>query len=154
VIVPAVSAENIETSTERIVRCLEARGVIRRDEIVSQKRRKTIAVDFDGVLAEYEGWRGENVLGKPRQVVSLLCLLREEGWKVIVHTTRPTRVISEYLSSWSIAVDEINQNSDCSNCGHKPVATVYWDDRAICYSGNAFFDLATIRNFRTWNQRL
>lgn len=41
-------------------------------------RRKTIAVDFDGVLAEYDGWKGDDQLGSPRMdVVKVLKLLRQ-----------------------------------------------------------------------------
>ena len=45
------------------------------------------------------------------------------------------------------------RNSAYNNPGSKPVATIYWDDRSVCYSGDAFQDLAAIRNFRTWNGR-
>jgi hypothetical protein len=31
--------------------------------------RRTIAVDFDGVIAEYDGWRGIGVLGAPQSDV-------------------------------------------------------------------------------------
>jgi hypothetical protein len=117
-------------------------------------RQQTIAVDFDGVLAEYDGWKGEEHLGSPRaDVVSVLRLLRQEGWKIVVHTTRSELYISDYLAKHDIPYDEINRNSSYKNAGGKPVATVYWDDRALCYSGDAFKDLDAIRKFRTWNNR-
>ena len=50
--------------------------------------RRTIAVDFDGVIAEYDGYKGPGVLGDPRQDVrEALRELRSEGWKIIIHTT-------------------------------------------------------------------
>ena len=117
-------------------------------------RQQTIAVDFDGVLAEYDGWKGEEHLGSPRSdVVSALRVLRQEGWKIVVHTTRSELHIREYLLKHDIPYDEINRNSSYSNSGSKPVATVYWDDRALRYSGDAFNDLTAIRTFRTWNNR-
>ncbi len=117
-------------------------------------RQQTIAVDFDGVLAEYDGWKGEEHLGSPRNdVVSALRVLRQEGWKIVVHTTRSELHIREYLLKHDIPYDEINRNSSYSNGGSKPVATVYWDDRALRYSGDAFNDLNAIRTFRTWNNR-
>ncbi len=123
-------------------------------QAASSERQLTIAVDFDGVLAEYDGWKGPDVLGKPRQdVVDVLRVLRAEGWKIVIHTTRSEAQISDYLKLHEIPYDEVNQNSSYRNSGSKPVATIYWDDRALCYSGDAFMDLAKIRDFRTWSGR-
>lgn len=117
-------------------------------------RPRTIAVDFDGVLAEYNGWKGEEALGLPRRdVVSVLHLLRSEGWKIVIHTTRSESQIVRYLQEHRIPYHEINHNSDYGNKGSKPVATIYWDDRALRYSGDAFHDLEFIRDFRTWKER-
>lgn len=121
---------------------------------VQSQRQPTIAVDFDGVLAEYDGWKGAQVLGLPRMdVVQVLRVLRQEGWKIIVHTTRSEAEIRDYLVLNDIPYDEVNRNSSYHTLGNKPVATVYWDDRALCYSGNAFRDLDAIRSFRTWSGR-
>jgi hydroxymethylpyrimidine pyrophosphatase-like HAD family hydrolase len=116
--------------------------------------RRTIAVDFDGVIAEYDGWKGAGVLGAPRSdVILALRELRSEGWKVVIHTTRGVHEIAPYLIEHDIPHDEINQNQDYRTQGPKPVADVYWDDRAVCYSGNASDDLKAIREFRTWSGR-
>jgi hypothetical protein len=41
-------------------------------------------VDFDGVIAEYDGWRGIGVLGAPQSdVVKALDALRPEGYNTI-----------------------------------------------------------------------
>ena len=116
--------------------------------------RRTIAVDFDGVIAEYEGWRGNGALGAPRpDVLKALGTLRSEGWKVVVYTARGPEEIADYVVQHGIPHDEINRNSDYRTRGTKPLADVYWDDRAVCYSGDAQKDLETIRNFRTWSGR-
>lgn len=116
--------------------------------------RRTIAVDFDGVIAEYDGWKGANVLGEPRQdVIEAIRTLRLEGWKIVIHTTRGADEIAGYLAERQIPYDEINRNSDYRTQGVKPVADVYWDDRALRYSGNARHDLELIRGFRTWSGR-
>lgn len=116
--------------------------------------RRTIAVDFDGVIAEYDGYKGPTVLGDPRKdVAEALLQLRSEGWKIVIHTTRGEREIALYLAQHVIAYDEINRNSDYTTGGPKPVADVYWDDRALAYSGDAQKDLALIRSFRTWSGR-
>jgi hypothetical protein len=116
--------------------------------------RRTIAVDFDGVIADYDGWKGSGVLGAPRQDVrQVLEALRKEGWKIVIYTTRGEQEISDYLIRHRIVYDEINQNSDYQTLGVKPVADVYWDDRAFTYSGDATRDLERIRQFRTWSGR-
>jgi adenylylsulfate kinase len=116
--------------------------------------RRTIAVDFDGVIADYQGWKGAGVLGAPRgDVLEALRALRAEGWKIVIHTTRAEKEIAAYLAHHKIPYDEINRNSDYQTQGVKPVADVYWDDRAVCYSGDARKDLELIRSFRTWSGR-
>lgn len=116
--------------------------------------RRTIAVDFDGVIANYDGWKGHGVLGEPREdVVEALRCLRAESWKIVVHTTRGSDEIRAYLERHGIPCDEINCNSDYQTKGVKPVADVYWDDRALWYSGDARKDLELIRGFRTWSAR-
>jgi hypothetical protein len=118
-------------------------------------RRPTIAVDLDGVIADYDGWRGTKVIGRARKdVILALRELRNDGWKIIVHTTRRADDVRAYLICGRVPFDEINQNSDYVTGGQKPVATVYWDDRAVTYSGDAFQDLIRIRSFRTWNKRV
>jgi len=116
--------------------------------------RRTIAVDFDGVIADYDGWQGAGVLGQPRlDVVEALRVLSREGWKIVIHTTRGQDEIAAYLEHHAIPYDEVNRNSDYQTQGPKPVADVYWDDRALRYTGDAQKDLELIRNFRTWSGR-
>jgi adenylylsulfate kinase len=116
--------------------------------------RRTIAVDFDGVIAEYDGYKGWGVLGDPRlDVLEALRVLRSEDWKIVIYTTRGEQEISSYLAQHGIPFDEINRNSDYRTAGPKPVADLYWDDRAVSYSGDAQRDLGYIRAFKTWNGR-
>jgi hydroxymethylpyrimidine pyrophosphatase-like HAD family hydrolase len=114
----------------------------------------TIAVDFDGVIADHDEWKGSQFFGSPRRdVIEALHELRSEGWKIVIYSTRSTAEISPYLIQNEIPFDEINQNSSVHTSGVKPVATVYWDDRAYRYSGDARKDLEAIRQFRTWSGR-
>jgi adenylylsulfate kinase len=116
--------------------------------------RRTIAVDFDGVIAEYDGWKGRGVFGLPRKdVIEALHELRAEGWKIVIHTTRGVKEVRPYLAHHGIPHHEINRNSDYLTLGVKPVADVYWDDRAFFYSGDARQDIRLIRRFRTWSGR-
>lgn len=126
-------------------------------EVVSKNmdnKPLTIAVDFDGVIADYDDWKGSQNLGSPRgDVIEALRELRSQGWKIVVYSTRGTEEIAPYLIDNDVPFDEINQNSSYQTAGVKPVATIYWDDRACRYSGDARKDLQAILEFRTWNGR-
>ena len=116
--------------------------------------RRTIAVDFDGVIANYDGYKGPGVFGDPRpDVREAMLALKSEGWKIIINTTRGEKEITAYLAQHGFPYDEFNSNSDYKTQGSKPVADVYWDDRAVCYSGDARKDIEAIRNFKTWSGR-
>lgn len=144
--------ETIQASVSKIMARLDS--IERTQPFNGDDRRRTIAVDFDGVIADYSGWQGVHTFGKPRpDVLAALHQLRVEGWKIIVHTTRDAESIRAYLVNMKVPFDELNRNSDYDTGGHKPVATVYWDDRAVRYSGNAADDLDVIRSFRTWSTR-
>jgi hypothetical protein len=116
-------------------------------------RQLTIAVDFDGVISDYDG-STETSIGPPRaDVVEALKLLRGEGWKIVVYSCRGAAEIAPYLKENAIPFDEINPDPPNPTKGTKPRAAVYWDDRAFRYSGNAQNDLQQIRDFRTWSGR-
>jgi adenylylsulfate kinase len=153
---PAVTChtdkESISESTQKVLAAIQSR--MAPSVLPTASRRRTLAVDFDGVIAEYDGWKGEGVHGAPRtDVLQALATLRDEGWKVVIHTTRSDLDVASYLAQHQVPHDEINKNSDYRNRGDKPVATVYWDDRALRYSGNALDDLSLIRSFTTWSGR-
>jgi len=102
------------------------------------KKLKTplvLAVDFDGVIAQYDRWKGHNVMGPPiRGAIKYLKKLREEGWIVIVWTTRPETVnLKFYLSQFGIEVDGINKDVKnwYDNLNHKIFAHVFLDDRDV-----------------------
>lgn len=98
--------------------------------------RKTICIDFDGVIADYsQGYQGEDIFGTPMPgAAESLHNLKRNGWKIIIFTTRPnTHGLRDYLRRNGIWFDEINENSDQpdgSNPG-KPIADIYLDDRAV-----------------------
>jgi adenylylsulfate kinase len=152
--------ESVSESTEKVVMAALniafRRPTADRREIESETRseQRSIAVDLDGVIANYDGWQGRDIIGRPRKDVAVaLRTLKAEGWKIIVHTTRCALDIVPYLLKADIPFDEINHNSDKPTLGTKPYASVYWDDRAVRYSGDAQKDLDSIRHFRTWNGR-
>jgi len=115
--------------------------------------KPTIAIDVDGVLADYsKGWQGAHKIGNPLPgAKEFLQRLREAGWKIILFTTRGSRFVADWCKEHGLIYDEINDNSSLrgENPG-KPIATVYLDDRGITFTGN--FDRAfdKIMNFKVW----
>ena len=50
---------------------------------------KTICIDFDGVIANYQGWQGTDKFGEPVPgVQNATKVLKEEGYTIIIFTTR------------------------------------------------------------------
>jgi phosphoglycolate phosphatase-like HAD superfamily hydrolase len=59
---------------------------------------KTVCLDFDGVLSDYHGWRGPEVLDPPRAgVANFLKALKEAGYEIVIHTTRDSKIIWSWL---------------------------------------------------------
>lgn len=100
-------------------------------------RGKSIAVDLDKTLAEYDGWKGMENIGKPYDGArKFVRALRKRGFKVIIHTCRinpknnadnvdGVAIVSRWLNTHGIEVDEI-----WSRPG-KPIASAYVDDKAV-----------------------
>src|SRR5436305_2035856 len=61
------------------------------------QRQPTIAVNFDGVLAEYDGWKGAKVLEElGRELLKLLQFLRMKGGRMLIYTTKPKKATTNY----------------------------------------------------------
>lgn len=119
---------------------------------------KTICIDFDGVIAEYSKWKGKGFFGNPLPVAKeKISLLKEQGWKIIIHTTRSeTDLIKSYLISHRIPFDYINHNPENIDQGcnlGKPLATVYLDDRAVCFDGDWDKAFNKIKTFEVWYRK-
>lgn len=117
-----------------------------------EPQQKTICVDFDGVISDYsQGFQGADVFGPPIQgAAESIAALREQGWKVIIHTTRKeTHGLRSYLRRNGIWFDEINRNNSQpkdTNQG-KPMADVYLDDRAVRFTSwdQALADIGSLK---------
>lgn len=116
------------------------------------KMKQTVVFDFDGVIHSYtSGWQGVDVIPDPpvhgiRQAISLI----RDYYKVVVVSTRCAsesgrKAIEEYLKTCGIEVDGIE--------AEKPPATVYIDDRAICFDGYADTLLRKVLTFKPWYER-
>lgn len=121
---------------------------------MSEKEFKpTIAFDFDGVVAEYEGFVGRDYVGKPNEkVVQTIRELKRFGCIIILHSTRGNELLRDYCTKNDIPFDYINENPELegANTG-KPIATAYVDDRGINYHGQTADELLDeIKKFRVY----
>ena len=101
-------------------------------------RRKSVAVDLDGTLAEEEETFDPAVIGKPRPgAKKWMDAFESTGARVIVHTCRgDEEVVADWLEEHDIPYDHINENPDQPpDTSDKLFADVYWDNRAIDASG-------------------
>lgn len=98
-----------------------------------------ICVDFDGTIAQYDGWKGVGVFGDPLPgVANAMIDLRSRGYQICVFTTRgEVDAIKEYLERHCILYDYINDAPvmDGQNPG-KPPAKYFIDDRAVRFEGS------------------
>ncbi len=88
-----------------------------------------IALDFDGVLAEYAGWKGEDVTGSPIQgarefVLSLL----GKGYGAVMYTCRRADVVERWLRDNGFPLLAVSDT--------KPQALLYVDDRGFRFTGD------------------
>jgi len=96
----------------------------------------TLAVDFDGTIAQYKGYAGRGVFLDPNPgAADALRALKAKGWDIIVFTCR-TEVddLRAYLDAHGIPHDAINVGLDKSfESSGKVYADIYLDDRAVTF---------------------
>ena len=105
------------------------------------KKKQTICIDFDGVLADYsKGFQGEDVFGDMIPNADIATeTLKKNGWTIIIYTTRPnTEALRDWLKENKITYDYINENPDQpeSSAGCKLMADIYLDDRGMTFYGD------------------
>lgn len=101
---------------------------------VLKSDRKTVAVDLDGTICDYDRWRGDDVFGEVRPgAKESLAELRDRGWRIVVFTVRGNvRRVEEFLDSEGVPYDYVNYNPDQpQGSSGKVAADVYIDDRAV-----------------------
>lgn len=110
---------------------------------------KKIAIDFDGVLAQYDGWNGAHKFGKPNKKMDWFLNQLMLRYDIILFTTRPEHCVMDWLNEYS----QTFRNNRCrfSYSYNKPIAHVYLDDRALLFDGKFNSSLINkINNFKTW----
>lgn len=110
-------------------------------------KQQTVAVDFNGVLDTYKGWKtgGSGVEYPPREGArEFLQTLNDMGYTPVIFTCLTIHRVEEWLrryEMWHLVHDVMND---------KPVAIAYIDDRAITFRGNYGETLEQLVNFRTY----
>ncbi|KKN59089.1 hypothetical protein LCGC14_0545690 [marine sediment metagenome] len=111
----------------------------------TENNGKSIAIDFDGVLAHYKpgmASRDEHGLPLTHARVALEQLKHVHGYSIIIWTSRPiTRNLKRWLSKFSIPFDKIIQKPDCH---------MFIDDRAIKFNGDWNETIQEIKQFKEW----
>ena len=91
--------------------------------------KKTVAVDFDGVLNNYTGY-DPNDLGTIRDGAKDFLETLHQKYTVIIYSTRNSTDIIYWLKRYHLDkyINRVTNN--------KPPAVAYIDDRAIRFNGN------------------
>lgn len=113
---------------------------------------KTIAIDFDGVLAEYEGWKGEEHYGAPLPgAIEFLNMLLAGGYQLVIFTTRAASNQGiDRIEGWlKLHGLEALVNDRLIITCIKPPAWLYIDDQAFLFKGT-YPSLEEIENFKPW----
>ena len=95
----------------------------------NKKDKKTIAVDFDGVVHKYsKAYYDGTIYDEPIEGVrDALRLLRKKGFNVVIFTARNNLVeVWSWLEKHKIEVDDVTSM--------KPKAIAYINDRAIRFT--------------------
>lgn len=105
--------------------------------------RRTVCVDWNGVLDTYAGFRGEEHFDPPRPGADqFLARLKAMGYRVVVLSTRSPAQVWDWLRrhGLDVHVDDVTDR--------KVPAVAYIDDRALPFHGDYEEVLSTLRRFR------
>jgi hypothetical protein len=112
-----------------------------------------VAIDFDGVLSDYTGWRGYSAPIDP-PVDGALQAIRDysdAGYEICIHTSRAdsAKQISRLVAWFKEHGLERKYVEGLTITNQKPPAIIYIDDRAWYFAGR-FPSIEELKNFKTW----
>jgi len=114
--------------------------------INTQMHKKTLMIDLDGVLNEYDGKFNENIIPNLRagaaEFLNKLCSLNK--YELVLFTTRPEKLASKWLKDNGIN----HYFKEITNI--KKPASIYIDDRALKFNGDYNKTLDEIENFKVY----
>lgn len=101
------------------------------------KFKKTIAIDFDGVIHKYsKGWQNGKLYDKPVEgSLEAMLELYAKGYKIVVFTTREdTTSVRGYIFKWYNELYPDQETFAFEVTNKKPPAIAYIDDRGIRFT--------------------
>lgn len=105
----------------------------------------TVAVDFDGTITQYKGWKGESHYDLPQHDARrVLSEVKQLGCTVVIWTARSDLSgVAHYLRRYGIPFDSINATYGDVGESRKIKADRYWDDKTPGWGGltNALVEL-------------
>lgn len=123
--------------------------------VADAKFVKTICVDFDGVIHDYEGgWQGKDVVfGKPVPGAFewLGRLLDDPGFEPVIYSSRSDETEGRMAMMQWFVDQGFRRTGELKFPTQKPPAWLTVDDRAICFTGE-FPSLGDMAEFRPWHQ--
>ena len=108
------------------------------------KEKKTILIDFDGVLNDYKGNFNENDVPNIKKGARELLIKLSQDYEIKLFTTRN----KIKTCKWLIKNEIDSYISDITNV--KELAWVYVDDRCVKFEGDFSLLANQINNFKTW----
>lgn len=113
--------------------------------------KPTLALDFDGVLHQYTGFRGDTIIdGAPVPGAVEFVQAAQENFDVVIHSARAkTQLGRRAMLAWL----KENGFPFLEIAAEKPPAHVTLDDRALCFTGT-FPDPDALLQFRPWWKQL
>ena len=119
---------------------------------MSRNFKKTVAIDFDGVIHSYvSGWKGHDVIPDPPVPGAFTAMQNyiRNHFDIVIYSTRAEcqkgiDAIYEWLTEHGF-----NQQDKIKIQATKPPASIYIDDRGFCFKGE-FPAPEFINNFKPW----
>ena len=110
-------------------------------------KERIFCIDFDGVLANYAGYKGEDILWEPiTWSKEFVLLLQKKGFTPVIFTTRKEIYLKEWLQTYDFPDLEITNT--------KYPAWIYIDDRCLKFDGNYDKLVSDMQNFEVyWEKR-
>ena len=108
------------------------------------KKKKTILVDLDGVLNQYNGNFNQDLIPEIKEGAKDFLKILHRDFTIKIFTTRD---ISKTIE-WLIQHDIKKYISEVTNT--KEPAFLLIDDRCICFDGNFNNTIYQIQNFKPW----
>lgn len=111
------------------------------ENVKKKKTKKTIGVDFDGVIHKFDSYGDGSIVGEPMEdCKETLRKLVDQGYKIVIFTVRLNPVWMDYDKQYKEIVDWLTRNGfeegihyhEITN--NKPEAMAYIDDRAIRFT--------------------